>query len=268
MTIKILIVSSDNSYYQYLTPFLNSYPNLQLEITDNPDTEKIAEQRYDIVILDSSLVENWIQFHQIIKNAYINNVFVLLLDKISVDEVKKGFKDGIYDILHKDLNKEEFLSIFQRVIETAKILKSTEKIHKYCTHTINIILPSDVTLVNETVLQIINTLRIAGFIKELDLESNLRLVLTEAIANAIVHGNKSDINKKVTINATINDKEFKTTVEDMGNGFDIKKIDNPLDEDNILKSSGRGIYLMKTIMDNVIFEKNGSKIILIKKKDS
>ena len=70
------------------------------------------------------------------------------------------------------------------------------------------------------------------------------------------------------INVTIDDNEFKTIIEDMGSGFDVTKVDNPINQENILKSSGRGIYLMKTIMDEVIFEKNGSKIILIKKKDN
>jgi serine/threonine-protein kinase RsbW len=159
------------------------------------------------------------------------------------------------------------IKAFSNAVNTAVILKSNEKIHKYCEHLLKFILPTDVDLVNETVLHIIETAKLTGFIKDKEIESNLRLAYTEAIINAMVHGNNSNFEKKVTINGEITNKLIKIVISDEGKGYDISSIDNPLDNENLLKSSGRGIYLIKAIADEVILKNNGSQIILINRKE-
>lgn len=74
---------------------------------------------------------------------------------------------------------------------------------------------------------------------------------TEAMNNAIVHGNKSDPRKRACIVCTLNSDSVVVTVTDQGNGFDPSTIPNPLDEQNLLKESGRGIFLIRSMMDRV-----------------
>lgn len=97
---------------------------------------------------------------------------------------------------------------------------------------------------------------------------NISIGLTEVINNAIIHGNKFDKNKTVKIIFTITSDELKIEVSDQGEGFDPNKIDNPLEPENLLKEHGRGIFILKAVMDSVdfLFSSEGTKVIMVKKK--
>jgi serine/threonine-protein kinase RsbW len=92
---------------------------------------------------------------------------------------------------------------------------------------------------------------------------NILIALTEAINNAITHGNRLDPEKIVSLDVDSSSKELEFTVEDQGNGFDLNEVPDPTLPENIEKLRGRGIYLMKNLADNITFENNGSKIKLI-----
>ena len=80
------------------------------------------------------------------------------------------------------------------------------------------------------------------------------MAVRESVVNAITHGNRNDPSKRVFIDFTINgasDKDLVVRVRDEGPGFDPAELDDPLAPDNILKSSGRGIFLIKRFMDDV-----------------
>ena len=95
---------------------------------------------------------------------------------------------------------------------------------------------------------------------EEDATGNLMLLLSEAVTNAIVHGNKLDEKKKVEVEVLINSNQIISTVKDHGDGFNPKAANNPLKEENLLKDSGRGIFLIKEISDSVDYLDNGTKI--------
>ena len=236
-------------------------------IKQEPAKDYFSNEKFDVVIFDKNINTNWLEIFENIKHSNINTIFLVIADDFSLDEVKAGFKNGIYEILKRNINKKDLKRTIVNALNRAIILKSHEKIHEFCKHLLCFKLPSDVDLVNETVLRIIETAKLSGFIEDRDMESNLRLAYTEAVINAMVHGNKSDKDKTVEINAEISHKLIKVVICDEGNGYNIGAVDNPLDSENILKSSGRGIYLIKSIADKVIFEKNGSKIVLINQKE-
>jgi len=93
------------------------------------------------------------------------------------------------------------------------------------------------------------------FAKDLGLSdeqlSVLLLAVTEATTNAIIHANKCDLSKLVTIHAHIEDSKLIVKVKDEGKGFDPSTIPNPTEPENLLKDSGRGVFLMKVYMDKV-----------------
>jgi serine/threonine-protein kinase RsbW len=78
--------------------------------------------------------------------------------------------------------------------------------------------------------------------------------LTEAVNNAILHGNKSDPLKKVFVRCEVLPGWLLFQIEDQGRGFKPEHVKNPLKEENLLRESGRGIFLMRTLMDKVEFE--------------
>lgn len=97
---------------------------------------------------------------------------------------------------------------------------------------------------------------------ELDEEPSetFKLVLSEAVTNAIVHGNKEDREKTVDITVYVSEKDISADVKDQGAGFDADKKKNPLKEENLLDTSGRGIFLMKQFADHVEFKQGGTRL--------
>jgi serine/threonine-protein kinase RsbW len=77
------------------------------------------------------------------------------------------------------------------------------------------------------------------------------MAVREAITNAMVHGNKEDEAKTVEVTLNCLGHELEIEVKDQGEGFDPTSIPDPTDPANILKTSGRGIFLMRTFMDDV-----------------
>ena len=90
----------------------------------------------------------------------------------------------------------------------------------------------------------------------------LLVACTEAVNNAIVHGNKSDPNKKVIIRCCVKKKTLTICVLDQGKGFDSESLLDPREEKNLLKESGRGVFLMRSLLDSVKFKqlKSGSVV--------
>jgi serine/threonine-protein kinase RsbW len=93
----------------------------------------------------------------------------------------------------------------------------------------------------------------------------LLLAVSEAATNAFIHGNKSDGTKIVTLDVTKENHQLIIRVKDQGKGFDPSKIPDPTEPENLLKDSGRGIYLMRIYMDDIKynFTPTGTEIILI-----
>lgn len=105
--------------------------------------------------------------------------------------------------------------------------------------------------------------RVEGFLKKIERaaeldeiqEHKLMIALTEAVNNAILHGNKSNEAKKVRVVGELQEDGLLFTVTDEGKGFRPDEVANPLKEENLLKESGRGIFLMRTLLDRVEFRR-------------
>lgn len=93
-----------------------------------------------------------------------------------------------------------------------------------------------------------------------DAFGNILIALTEAVNNAVYHGNKNDPNKKVKIEFTNKNNEIIFTVTDEGNGFDYKNLPDPTLPENISKIGGRGIFIIHQLADKVHFKNNGNTI--------
>lgn len=93
------------------------------------------------------------------------------------------------------------------------------------------------------------------------------MAVREAVANAIKHGNRLDIAKKVRASFILEGEELTITIRDEGPGFDPTGVSDPLSPQNLMKTSGRGIFYMKTFMDEVdyLFEDGGTTLRMVKK---
>jgi serine/threonine-protein kinase RsbW len=93
----------------------------------------------------------------------------------------------------------------------------------------------------------------------------------ESVTNAIQHGNKLDLGKKVDIRFEVRTDRLSISVRDQGNGFNPEDVPNPLEAENLLKPSGRGIFYIRTFMDEVEFRhlsQGGMEVYMVKKVSS
>jgi serine/threonine-protein kinase RsbW len=95
-----------------------------------------------------------------------------------------------------------------------------------------------------------------------DYYGNILVSLTEAVNNAIYHGNQSNPNKSIDISFKSHPDRVSFSVKDEGPGFNYESLPDPTNPENIEKPNGRGVFLMRNLADNVTFEDNGSKVIL------
>jgi len=95
-----------------------------------------------------------------------------------------------------------------------------------------------------------------------DMFGNMLVAITEAVTNAIYHGNHADPMKKVSVSYTLNHNQLTFTITDQGKGFDYYNLPDPTAPENLEKECGRGIFLMKHLTDQLIFSDNGRVVEL------
>lgn len=96
-----------------------------------------------------------------------------------------------------------------------------------------------------------------------DVYGNIVIALTEAVNNAINHGNKRDDSKNVVVVAVLKGPFLlEISVEDEGDGFNYLDVPDPTLPENVLSESGRGIYIMKEITDNFSYNEKGNALVM------
>jgi len=124
-------------------------------------------------------------------------------------------------------------------------------------------LPSRISIISPFVEQLMRF--VARFRDSDGSEQDIEMALREALANAIVHGNQQESRKCVYVSCRCTtDGEVSITVQDEGQGFDVDSVVDPTAQENRLLTHGRGIYLMKTVLDEVRFECHGAGVYMRK----
>ncbi len=115
-------------------------------------------------------------------------------------------------------------------------------------------------------------MKVEGFLEKLNEQlhlddssfNKLLIATTEAVNNGILHGNNRDPHKKVVLVCETDNGLLLITVEDEGQGVNPETLPDPLSEENILRENGRGVFLMRSLMDSVEFSRfpGGSRVIM------
>lgn len=95
-----------------------------------------------------------------------------------------------------------------------------------------------------------------------DCYGNMLIAVTEAVNNAIHHGNQDDPEKVVRIGFESDNSKLVFSITDEGQGFDPLSLPDPTDPANLDKISGRGVFLMQNLSDSITFEQNGKRVLL------
>ena len=92
---------------------------------------------------------------------------------------------------------------------------------------------------------------------------DILIAMTEGVNNAIVHGNKLDINKSVSVEYEKRGKDLFFRISDDGAGFDYENLPDPTAPENLERPNGRGVFLMRNLADDCLFEENGRIVELV-----
>jgi serine/threonine-protein kinase RsbW len=191
--------------------------------------------------------------------------FDLIISDLADEEVR-AFKMGAANYLRLPYNRDELREIVEqtlahklRYVDDPRLLPNVHEM-------IEFELPSDLALMNGILEYLQERVAKLGLIRPE--RSNLFIALDEAFVNAVKHGNKNDPSKLLKITAELSAKEASFTVEDEGEGFDIRKIPDPCDPANLFHTSGRGVLLIYNIMDEVEYNAQGNRVKMVKRPDA
>lgn len=129
----------------------------------------------------------------------------------------------------------------------------------------NRVMPSDLRYLDDVVGEVVRATDNAALWGDVE---GIGIAVREALANAIIHGNRDDPEKEVDIAVAANDTcDLIIIVRDSGAGFDPNRISNPPIADNLLASQGRGLSLIRQLMDRVDFRfKQGTEIVMQRRR--
>jgi serine/threonine-protein kinase RsbW len=177
----------------------------------------------------------------------------------------KAFKMGAANYLRLPYNREELREIVEKTLSYKLRYVDDPELLPHVHEKIEFELPSDLALMNGVLEYLQERVSKLGLIKPE--RSNLFIALDEAFVNAVKHGNKNDPTKLLRITAELSPREASFTVEDEGEGFDIREIPDPCDPANLFRTSGRGVLLIYNIMDEVEYNAQGNRVKMIKRPE-
>ncbi len=135
------------------------------------------------------------------------------------------------------------------------------------TEIVNQFLDSTLESVDQAETLIMDAATRAGF--DEDDMNKIAMAARECVVNAVVHGNRYSTDKKVHLTVSSIGDTLKIRIADEGAGFEVSSVPDPLAEENLLRHSGRGIFLIRAFMDDMVIEPvspHGTEVTLIKKK--
>jgi serine/threonine-protein kinase RsbW len=181
-------------------------------------------------------------------------------------ETVSALRNGTTDVLQLPFEEREVDRVIERSLACRLRHIDCLKILPYATEHITFEIPSKVELLDGILNYLTERLIRMGIIEHQN--SNVVIALDEAIVNAIKHGNHYDETKSVSIVASLSSREARFTITDQGEGFDPQEVPDPCAPENLLRSSGRGLLLIRNIMDETCYNERGNSLMMLKRAGS
>ena len=177
----------------------------------------------------------------------------------------KAFKVSAANFLRLPYNRDELKEIVEQTLSYKLKFVDDPSLLPQVHEMIEFELPSDLSLMNGVLQYLEGRVSKLGIVRPE--RSNLFIALDEAFVNAVKHGNKNDPTKLLKVTAELSPREACFTVEDEGEGFDVRQIPDPCDPANLFKTSGRGVLLIHNIMDEVEYNAQGNRVKMVKRPE-
>ncbi len=255
---KILIVDDHDDLASLLTK----------EFTKLGHSIKIVENRAEAVELidseDFDLVISDLDGEQLVVQKGAHDAECLPEKEENSRSLIKAFKICVSNYDNSNFTEEELKTCIEKTLDCkAKCIDKKELIQDRH-EKIEFEVPSVISLMHNILDYLMKRVEKVGVVNPET--SNLFVALDEAFVNAVKHGNKFDAKKLVRITADVSPEEARFTIEDEGEGFNVAEIPDPLNPENLFKTSGRGVLFIYNIMDEVKYNERGNRLTMVKKR--
>ena len=188
---------------------------------------------------------------------------VLISGHGEVETVVKALKAGADNFLAKPLRMDSLARVVEQSLSVAWSAPHGLSKGMNVRQTTRISAPSHKEMVRE-VVQVVAQSAVSTGYAQYDLDNNLKLALVEAVTNAMEHGNRWDDKLMVVVQAETTAELLQVSIADQGPGFDVRALPDPTCEDHLVCERGRGVFLMRAIMDQVSYSTSGNCVTLAK----
>lgn len=262
---KILLVDDEWTLVELLSRYLAEKGYEVTSASNGGDAwDFFQRQPFDLVLSDLRMPGlDGLQLLNAIKQADPRIPVVLISGFGDVETVVKALKSGAENFLAKPLDLEELEKVLGQSLALACVRPGGSQIKGAIEQITKIETRSLSDNISDIVYQISLSAVAVGF-SQYDLGNNLKMALVEAMTNAMEHGNQWEASKIVRVSAKLSPHTLQVTIEDQGAGFDHQNLTDPTLQENLLSERGRGIFLLRAIMDEVRFNEQGNAVTLIK----
>ncbi len=265
----LLVVEDDDLMRDVLSRFLEMKGyQVSLRKDGKSALASFRDGSFDLVLSDVAMPGmDGMQLLKAVKDHNPRVPVILISGHGDVDMVVRALKAGAENFLAKPLSMERLARVVEQALELS--FSHPEKRHPFPSfrQLSQLSVPSRHEYIHEVVFQIARSAVAVGFARH-DLNNNLKLALVEALTNAMEHGNHWDSNLRVEVEARVSRDILEVLVRDQGKGFDPGALPDPTSPEQLLCERGRGIFLMRSILDQVKVIPPGNQVLLRKHRSS
>ena len=266
ITPRILVVDDDPAIRSLLEDVL-ALKKYDVLTADDGSTaiDVLQESKVDLVITDLQMSGiDGMKLLEHIRNEFPEVLVIIITAYGTIDTTVSALKKGAYNFISKPIQIHEFLDMIEKVVEKINDIKYNYLVHHYCDSKLNFVFPAKKEFIGGVSKHIQRALDNMGYERNMQSRMVIPFAVEEAISNAIVHGCKENEVKKVSVKCHISNEKVTISVEDEGDGFNVKSIPDPMNIDQIDNKAGRGLLLLRCYMDDVSFNESGSCVTMVK----
>lgn len=263
--IRILVVDPDAGYRQLIGDLLTDAGySFKAKYSGTDALQLISQGECDLLLMETQLGDmDGIQFLQEVHRLDTRLPVIIITGAATVSLAIDAMQYGAFHLVRKPFRMSEIVSVVDKAIKLKKILWRRKASSKRLVSRIELSIPSELEQLEPTVfylLEMVNSVHPLESSQEMDLAAGL----TEALSNAILHGNGKRPELRVYLEMNFHGSALEFIIRDQGNGFDFTDVVDPTTESNLLSDAGRGILMMNWYMDRVEYQGNGNTLRLVK----
>lgn len=262
---RIMVVDDEDLVRDLLSRYLDKLGYEVVLAEDGSQALRLYQERpVDLVLSDVRMPRlDGLQLLVALKDINPRLPVVLISGHGEVETVVHALKAGADNFLAKPLRMDTLARVVKQSLSVAWTAPHGLSQGMHVRQTTVISAPSRKDMVQEVVQVVAQSAMSSGYCQH-DLDNNLKLALVEGVTNAMEHGNQWSEKLMVLVQVEVTAELLRVSITDQGPGFDLGSLPDPTSEEHLICERGRGVFLMRAIMDEVIFSPAGNSVTLAK----